>query len=286
MGNNGRGKEKLASNAYKLLVIDADGTILNRDGNISAGNSEAIAQARGVGIKVSLSTGRTLQSGLKVIDQLLLDGYHIFFDGALVTDPKQNKEVYTRLISKTLVKEAVDFSHLHDINLELFSATHYFIERESWASDIRHKYFGILPTLRDFDDIWEQERIIKGTVAVSSAEERTKAENICQRFEGDLDNLTFSWTSTPAYPNVDFVNIVSRGVSKGQALEALASYLAIPLSEVVAIGDERNDVSLLTVAGLAIAMDNAVAEVKAVADYITLDVDHDGVAAAIEKFLL
>ncbi len=54
--------------SYKLLVIDVDGTILGRDGNISAENREAIAQACGSGIKVSLSTGRTLQSGLKVIN--------------------------------------------------------------------------------------------------------------------------------------------------------------------------------------------------------------------------
>lgn len=276
----------MVNNSYKLLVVDVDGTLLGRDGNISAENKEAIAQACGLGIKVSLSTGRTLQSGLKVINQLPLDGYHIFFDGALVTDPKQNKEVYIQLISKTLVREAVEFAHLNEINLELFSATQYFIERETWASDIRRQYFGILPVLTDFTNIWERERIIKGTVAVSSVEERTKADSLCRRFEGDLDNLTFSWTSTPAYPNVDFVNIVARGVSKGKALEALTSYLAIPLAEVIAIGDERNDVSFLVTAGLAIAMGNAVAEVKAVADYITLDVDQSGVAAAIKKFLL
>jgi len=274
------------NNRYKLLVIDVDGTLLGRDGVISVENSEAIAQACDLGIKVSLSTGRTLQSGLKVINQLPLDGYHIFFDGALVTDPKQNKEVYVQLISKPLVQEAVEFARLNDINLELYSATRYFVERETWASDIRRQYFGIQPTLTDFTDIWERERIIKGTVAVSSAEERAKADSLCRRFAGNLDNLNFSWTATPAYPNVDFVNIVARGVSKGRALEALASYLAVPLAEVMAIGDERNDVSLLATAGLAVAMDNAVAEVKAVADYVTLDVDRGGVAAAIKKFLL
>ena len=274
------------NNRYKLLVIDVDGTLLGRDGVISVENSEAIAQACDLGIKVSLSTGRTLQSGLKVVNQLPLDGYHIFFDGALVTDPKQNKEVYVQLISKPLVQEAVEFARLNDINLELYSATRYFIERETWASDIRRQYFGIQPTLTDFTDIWEREKIIKGTVAVSSAEERAKADSLCRRFAGNLDNLNFSWTATPAYPNVDFVNIVARGVSKGRALEALASYLAVPLAEVMAIGDERNDVSLLATAGLAVAMDNAVAEVKAVADYVTLDVDRGGVAAAIKKFLL
>ena len=233
------------SKSYKLLVIDVDGTILGRDGSISDENREVLAKVSSMGIKVSLSTGRALQSGLKIINQLSLDGYHMFFDGALVTDPEHNKEVYVQLINSKLVEEAVEYSRLNDINLELFSATEYFMERESWASDIRRKYFGIEPTLTDFNGIWERERIIKGTVAVSTAEERTKANSLCRRFEGNLDSLHFSWTATPAYPGVDFVNIVSSGVSKGKALEALTSHLNIPLSEVMAIGDERNDIPLL-----------------------------------------
>ena len=91
---------------------------------------------------------------------------------------------------------------------------------------------------------------------------------------------------TPAYPEVDFINVVAPGVSKGKALEALATFLGIPLSEVMAIGDGANDITLLSSAGLAIAMGNAPEELKAVADYVTLDGDHNGVAAAINKFLV
>ena len=274
------------NNPYNLLVIDVDGTLLSRDGSISAENKEAVAQACSLGIKVSLSIGRTVLASYRIINQLPLDGYHIFFDGALVSNPDHNKEVYVQPISRALVEEAVEFAHLNDINLELYSTTQYFIERETWASDIRRQYFGIQPTLVDFTNIWQRERIIKGTIAVSSAEERTKADSLCHQFEGNLRNLHFSWTATPAYPDVDFINIVALGVSKGKALEALASYLAIPLTEVMAIGDEKNDISLLELAGLAVAMDNAPDEVKAVADCITPDVDHSGVAAAINKFLL
>jgi len=93
-------------------------------------------------------------------------------------------------------------------------------------------------------------------------------------------------TETPAYPGVNFINVIARGVSKGRALRALVSYLKIPLDGVVAIGDGANDVSLLEEAGLAIAMGNAHDELKGVADHITLDVDHNGVAQAIRVFLL
>jgi len=271
---------------YKLLVMDVDGTLLGRDGTISAEDKEALARVADSGIKISLSTGRTLLASERIINQLSLDGYHILFDGALVINPARNEEVYAQTISKELVKQAVEFAHLNDINLELYSATQYFVERETWASDIRRNYFHIQPTVVDFADIWEQEKIIKGTIAVHSPGEKAQAETFCRHFKGSLGDLRFSWTATPAYPKVDFVNIVALGVSKGKALEALVLHLAIPLSEVMAIGDERNDIPLLTTAGLAVAMENALDEVKAVADYITLDVDHSGVAAAVKKFLL
>ena len=76
------------------------------------------------------------------------------------------------------------------------------------------------------------------------------------------------------------------GVSKGRALGALASHLGVALDEVIAIGDGSNDVPLLSLAGVAVAMGNAPEEGKAVADHVTLDIEHSGVAAAIERFLL
>ena len=116
-----------------------------------------------------------------------------------------------------------------------------------------------------------------------SPEEKAKADVIYHQLHS---SLSFSWTKTPAYPGVDFINVLAPDVSKGKALEALALHLGISLTEVIAIGDGANDVSILSKAGLAVAMANAADELKAVADYITLDVDHNGVAAAINKFLL
>ena len=268
---------------YKLLVIDIDGTLINRYGDISAENSEALALARNSGIQVSLSTGRSLKSSLRIIDQLSLDSYHIFFDGALVSSADLGEEVYIRLVSRETVKQMIEFAHQHGMDLELFSSTQYFAERETWSTDIRRHFFGVEPTIVDFNNLWQQERIIKGTLTVRSAEERAKASRFCLHFE---DSFYFSWTKSPAYPEVDFINVLAPGVSKGRALEALVSHLGISMSEIIAIGDGANDIPPLSVVGLAIAMGNATDEVKAVADYITLDVDHSGVAAAINKFLL
>jgi len=273
----------LANNRYKLLVVDIDGTLLGKNWTISAEDRDALARACDLGISVSLSTGRAVQASVRFINQLSLDGYHIFFDGALVSNPNNGEEVYAQPLDKMAVKQAVEFAHLNETNIEFYSATHYFAERESWSTDIRRVFFGIELTTVDFTNLWQRERIVKGTLTIRSAEERAKANRFCLQFE---DTFHFSLAKSPAYPEVDFINILAPGVSKRTALEALASHLGISMSEIMAIGDGTNDLPLLSAVGLAIVMDNAPDEVKAVADHITLDVDHNGVAAAIEKFLL
>ena len=273
----------MADNSYKLLVLDIDGTLVGKDGNILPEDREALAKACDLGITVSLSTGRAAQACLSIISQLALDSYHIFFEGALVSNPAHNKEVYVQPLSKAVVRQAIEFAHSNDISLELYSTTHYFIERETWSSTIHRQFFGIQPTLVDFTKLWERERIIKGGLVAISPQEAAKARDFQLKFKASLH---FSWVRTPAYPGVDFINVVAPGVSKGKALEVLASHLGIALTEVIAIGDGANDIPLLSSAGLAIAMGNASAEVKAAADYITLDVEHSGLAAAIKKFLL
>ena len=268
---------------YKLLVLDVDGTLLDKDGNISAEDRKAVFRARQLGVPVSLSTGRVVKACLGVLNQLSLDGYHMFFDGALVSEPRQGTEIYVRPIDSAVAREAIEFAHQHDIYLEFFSATHYFVERESRFSKIRREFFGLEPTVVNFTDLWRQERFVKAQLIASSPQEAAKAKKFYTRFDG---KLRFSWSRTPAFPDLDLINVIAPEVSKGKALEALTSYLGISLDEVMAVGDGTNDIPLLTSAGLAVAMGDAPTELKAVADYITLDIDHNGLAAAIEKFLL
>lgn len=268
---------------YKLLIVDIDGTLIGKNRSISVEDRSALAKARNSGIQVSLSTGRAAQACLSIISQLSLNGYHIFFDGALVSNPAHNEEIYVQPLGKTVVRQAIEFAHSKDIYLELFSATHYFVEQETRACDIRRQFFDVQHTVVDFTKIWQQERIIKGGLVVSSPEEAAKAESFQLQFS---NSLRFSRAKTPAFPDIDFINIVDPRVSKGKAVETLASHLGISLAEVMAVGDGTNDIPLFSIAGLAVAMHNAPDEVKRIADYVTLDVDHSGVAAAINKFLL
>ena len=268
---------------YKLLVVDIDGTLLDKQGNISDVDAKALAEAGNAGVRVSLSTGRVVEASMRFIKQLSLDGYHMFFDGALVYSPEKEEEVYVKAISPELIWQMMEFARQIGLDFDLYSISRFFAERETLATRIRRDFFKLVPTIVDFKEIWQTERMIKGTLVVATDEEKAKANEFVSHFR---DKLHFSWTGTPAYPGVDFINIVARDVSKGKALEALISFLGIDSTDVIAIGDGVNDISLLSTAGLGVAMDNAPDELKAVADHITLDVDNNGVAAAVNRFLL
>jgi Cof subfamily protein (haloacid dehalogenase superfamily) len=266
---------------YKLLVVDIDGTLLGSEGSISVENGEALAKVRDLGIAISLSTGRATQACLPIIDQLSLDGYHIFFDGALVSN--LGEEVYAEPLDRGVVREVVEFVQRNDIYIALYSATQYFVERENWATEIHRQYFKLEPTVVDFADLWSRERIIKGGLITRSAQEIDQARSFRLHF---ARSLRFSVARSPAFPGVEFTNVLAPEVSKGKALEALASHLGVSLGEIMAVGDGINDIPLFSLVGLAVAMDNAPDEVKAVAHHVTLDVDHNGLAAAVNRFLL
>jgi Cof subfamily protein (haloacid dehalogenase superfamily) len=266
---------------YRLLVVDIDGTLLGSEGGISAEDREALAAAQRAGVKVCLSTGRASQGCRWLVDELSLDGYHIFFDGALVSAP--DRELYVEPLGRGVVKEVVEFVREHNIYLELYSAADYFVEWENWATEIHRNYFKLEPRVIDFSGLRGGEKFIKGGLITRDADEVAKAKSFRNRFDR---SLRFSVAHSPAYPGVEFINVLAPDVSKGKALTTLASHLGVSLSEVMAIGDGTNDISLLSIAGLAVAMGNAPDEVKAVAHRVTEEVGKSGVAAAVNKFLL
>jgi 5-amino-6-(5-phospho-D-ribitylamino)uracil phosphatase len=234
-------------------------------------------------MKISLCTGRAASSCKPVLTKLSLDGLHVFCDGALVCDAEQDKEVYVKSINEDLLKRFCTKASEFNLPIELYTSSELFIEQETWITDIQRKFFKIEPQVVNFNSIFNTKRIIKGGMIVSSPEEEARTLAFSFAFNNELD---FSWAQTPAFPGTYFINVTSTGVSKGKALEALSSYLEIDLNEVIAIGDGINDISLLSTAGLSIAMGNASQELKAIADYVTANVEQSGVAQAIHKFLL
>ena len=268
---------------YKLLVSDIDGTLIGKNRTISPEDKKALAQVMAAGVTVSLCTGRAPEGCTPILDELSLDGYHTFHDGALVINWETGHEIYAQAVKPATIKQAIDWSHAHDMEIELYSATQFFAERENWSTQIHIDYFNMPPVITDYLNVLKHETIVKMQTVITNPEEAEKVNRFCREF---ADLFHFSWVQSPSFPDKDFINILDPQVSKGNALTELAAYLGIRKEEIVAIGDGRNDVALLSAAGLAIAMQDAPAELKNIAHHVTLSVEESGVAAAIKKFLL
>lgn len=265
-----------------LLVVDIDGTLVGREGTISAADRAALLKVRDSGVPVSLCTGRAVKSCSAIFRELPLDGYHIFFDGALVTDPEHRTEIYARYLDPAVVEAAAGFARSLGLYFELYSAEGCFIEAETHFSAMRRQFFGLEPVVGNFDGLWHRQQIIKAGFVTASPEDAEGA----RRFQFEFrERLSFTRAKSPAFPGLTFINIIAPGVSKGEALVALAGNLGVPLARVMAIGDGENDIPLFKRAGLSVAMAAAPPEVKAAANYITLDLAWDGVSAAVARFL-
>lgn len=268
---------------YHLLVVDMDGTLVQKDGTVSYADQVALARLRSKGISISVATGRAMEACRLLLRCLSLDGFHIFYDGALVADPAIRQEIYAEPLVPQVLKEVIDFARRRGIYLELYSRDYLFVESIGWPSSIHYHFFGVAPVVVSFEDIWTRESILKAEMVVSNPLEANEAAAFSRHFK---DRLRFSIARAPGYPGIDFVNVIGPDVSKGEALRTLIQYQGVKSSEVVAIGDGLNDASLFEVAGLTIAMGNAPPELKAKADFVTLDVGENGLAAAIDRLLL
>jgi len=265
-------------NRYKLLVTDIDGTIANKNGEISDTDLKALRDIHQAGVMISLCTGRAAGGCLRILNRLSMDGFHIFFDGALITNSMLTEEIYSQPIEEKLLRQVCKLASTNAITLELFSRSGFFISRQNPLADVHGQLMSFKPVTADFDTLCSREPIILCCMVTAASEEM----RILSLFLKLESSLRFSSTINPARPDIRLINITAKGVTKGTALTALISYLGLKQENAIAIGDGANDASLLANAGLAIAMQNAPDQLKGIADYITTDVEHNGVAQAIE----
>jgi hydroxymethylpyrimidine pyrophosphatase-like HAD family hydrolase len=138
---------------------------------------------------------------------------------------------------------------------------------------------GFKPQLADLSLISLQEEIILGCI-VAPVDEESRVLALLSTLKADS---SFRSTVNPVFPDVRFINITALNISKGSAVSALIAHLGLKKEQVVAIGDADNDLALFEAAGLKIAMANASPRLKNCADFVTGDVDHNGVAQAISN---
>jgi Cof subfamily protein (haloacid dehalogenase superfamily) len=265
---------------YKLIVIDLDGTLLNDQHRVSVRTKAAIASVLEKGIKVVFASGRSQKGIFKVIDDLGIDtflDYAICFNGANVLK-KSTKESISKNILKgrdlqqiyNLAKEYGGFFYAYD-------NTNIFTDENNEYATIEAMKNGLQVVKKDIRSVRIEEDILKIIIAGRS-EELDKLEN---NIPADFYNKFSIVRSDDT--NLEFLHPLA---NKAEALKVLAKKIGISLDEVMAFGDAGNDIEMVKIAGKGIAMGNAFDEVIEIADYVTDTNNNDGVAKALEKFIL
>ena len=288
---------------YKMVAIDVDGTLVDKNGNMAAEDIQAIKRLTHSSVTVALCTGRSVQSTKPFIDELGLKTFHIFYDGAFIANTYTKCKMHSQHIDADLVCEVVAFCRNNNIYLELcangavcttdspsplltnWSATidtdRLFVEKPYRLGATHHDFLHMDPTVVNFDDIIGKEDILKAEIFVGNDDEAMQAKQFKDYFG---DRLNYSIVQSPSLHDVYFINVLHPQVSKGEAFKQLIDYWGYHPAEIIAIGDNLNDISLLGTVGVSVAMGNACDELKHVANYITNPIEEHGVATAIKFF--
>lgn len=260
----------------KLIALDLDETLLRTDLIISPRAKEAIGRAVEGGTAVTLATGRMFSAALPYALELGLDLPLITYQGALVKYASGN-EVYHRPLTQELARDLVEFLLPYGYHLNLYINDELYMLKDSPEGQ-RYAAMARVP-VHLVDNLAEV--LSEGPSKLLVIAESEKLDSLIQDMSGP-----FSKRANITKSRSNFLEITHPEATKGRALAGLAKNMGLETSQVMAIGDSLNDLDMIKYAGLGVAMENAVQELKDNAQYITRKNDDDGVAEAIEKMVL
>ncbi len=288
---------------YKLIAIDIDGTLLDSDGEISKKNKEAISKAIKNGIEVVLASGRTITSIKTLAAEVGANNYLIAGNGALVYDIQANKVIYNNYIKKEKVLEIIKICEENnifytvsneskivtkEINYDvLFYTSENLKNSEDKQIDIK-----LVKNIYDYVEKYTGNDFLKITICNSDKERFLQiVEKIKQIKKIDLLECFHSSKKNIKIGNKEeqieyyYTEITNKNVDKWSAIRFLANKLNIGYEEIISIGDNVNDLEMIKNAGLGVAMENGLSQVKDEANIITKSNDNSGIAHVINKYL-
>ena len=266
----------------KLVAIDLDGTLLNREHGISDENKEAIKKAKEQGVKVVLCTGRPLLGMISYLEELNLresGDYGITYNGGLVQRTNTGEVLSKKTLTKSETEEIFELSKMINvpcnfIDLEKIYEPPYPKGRDSLYPTV----MTALPYVPiAMEEVPEDISINKTVFCYAQTALDEAIKNI-------PDYFYEKYTIMKSRPIL--LELMPKSVDKGRGIAVLADLLGFKASEVMALGDEANDAAMIEYAGMGVAMGNATDEIKSMAQYITKTNEEHGVAHAIEKFVL
>lgn len=261
---------------YKLIALDCDGTLLTSKKEITENSLSVIKQLTESGVKIVLASARPYYRLKKYLNKMGLVSQHnytIAFNGGLVISNYQDEIIYSKGFDNASVSDILSLAHELSTNVFLYT-------KNSIISNINDEVYKKRNPDVNYvvDDIFHMSfhdnEIFK--IAYVNKPERTK--ELREKLPNELFQKYEISSSVP-----QFIEFVSRGVTKFNALKIIGETCGIKPDEMIAFGDEDNDIPMLKLAGYGIAMGNASENVKKCADMITENNDNEGVAIALSK---
>lgn len=264
----------------KLIAIDLDGTTLNQDSMITSKTKETLKKAINAGHHVSIATGRPFRMSHQFYQQLELTTPMVNFNGALVHIPNQHWDGER----ETLINREIAFeilSQKKQLNLDFIAAENrdtFFIDSFDFFDE------KIFASSRPGEkNLLSPKNLTTNPTSLLVRTDKRFAEavsvELTRQFGSYVDVRT--WGGPTA-----ILEIVSKGIQKAKGVQEIANYLSIDQQDVIAFGDEHNDLELLDYAGWGVAMANGTDQLKGIANDVTpLSNQEDGLAVYLEKLL-
>lgn len=267
---------------YKLIAIDIDGTLLNDQHEITEETFKTLEEAKHLGVKIVLCSGRPIGGMNRYIKALGLDqagDYAISYNGGLVQDTYHLEKVVEYSLNHDHLKE------LYELSISLGTPMHFFDEKGLYtpnqdisAYTVYEAYLNNIPLhYREMDHVPVDISLPK----IMYIDHPESLERLIPKIP---EKMHQKYTIVQSAPH--FLEFVHPETNKGVAVKKLAEHLGIKQDKVMSIGDNGNDLAMIEYAGCGVAMGNSIPEVKAAADFETLSNNENGVAHAIKELVL
>ena len=267
---------------YTAIALDLDGTLLNSKKEISKRNKEAIMKAAKAGAKIILASGRPVPGIKKVAQALRLDefgGYMLAYNGGMIIDCKTGEVIRRETVPTDFYHTIVQVANKHHVTPLTYDAEGIITDNPDYEYVQLEARINNIPVKQVFhlNEVAALDPPVKFLMVGDHKVLKEAQAELNEKLKGEVEVF---------FSEPFFLEIMPRGIEKATSLELLLTSLGLERKHLMACGDGFNDIPMMRYAGLAVAMENAQDETKEWADYIAPTNDEDGVATAIEKFIL
>ena len=264
---------------YKMLVVDMDDTLLTDNHEISNENKEMLLRAQELGVYVVLASGRPTSAMIEFAKELQCDvnnSFMISFNGSVITDLKEDKILFEHSLTKEQIHSLYDFSQQNNTHIITYIDGQIISEKHSEYIDIEKNITGLkLNIVSSFKDT-----VTTSAVKCILLEEPKYLKSVETVLKAAMPDLSICM-SKPF-----FLEAAPNGIDKGASIKILAEKLNIHQSEIIAVGNAGNDLTMVQFAGLGVWVDNVDPELRHFADVIVASNNNHGVAEVVRRFIL